>query len=392
MEPNSPPLLARIRKNWPLRKPYHTRRTHAKSRKGCEPCKSARLKCDEAKPSCHRCHLRQHKCCYAKQPAANRSPNSVSPKPCLQPFALSEAHNELWYHFTTYTWATLADSRVNCVIKQSLALAFYHEDLKHAILALAATHQRFLLTQSQPECLAEQHLSKAVALFRLQLQSPPESSTMDAVLLTSSLLSTQNFFLSRSQFSHSWAYDDGGGLRWLTLLSGWRALLLQHKSWLSASMWAKTLPQTPGSSRIKLESTPTLEHMMLSLIPEHWRTVFEINEDEDLSCKAYGRALYDLAILTAREDHARPLTQVMTFAYRLDSRMLMSLHDRDPAAICILAMWLGCLCRIDIWWLSRRARLECYAACEYLNRTASDPQKCILASTAEVCGYKFDTE
>ena len=386
------PLLARIRKNWPVKKPCHTRKTHAKSRKGCQPCKSARLKCDEAKPSCIRCSMRWHKCHYVRQPGADHMSTPTGIELYHQPIALPEVHSELWYHFTTHTWTTLADPCVNIVIKESLALAIYHEDLKHAVLALAATHQRFLRLQGDPNSLVEQHLSKAVALFRSQLELPPSHFTMDAVLLTGSLLSTQNFFLSRSEWPESWSHKDGGGLRWLARLGGWRTLLLQHRSWLSASVWVRTVPhwQIPGSTRIRLGSTPTLDLVELSCIPVDWRDAFDIGKEEDLSSKPCGKALYDLATLMARDDRARPLTQVMIFAYRMDSRMLKSLHDRVPAAICILAMWLGCLCRFDIWWLVRRARLECFAACEYLDTVASVSQKALLVSTAEVCGYAFD--
>jgi len=379
---------------WLIRKPVHPRRAHAKSRSGCQPCKLAKLKCDEEKPVCRRCSTRHYRCCYGGQSGNHLSTSSraseLSLNGHLQPIVLGGTDAELWYHFTTCTWATLADPGVTTVVKQSLALAFQYEYLKHAVLALAATHQRFLRASEPSDSLVEQHLWKAITLFRSRLTTPLNSSTMDAVLLTSHVLSTQNFFLHRLEPSGSWSPKCSDGLRWLTLLSGWRTLLLQHRSWLSTSMWAKTVQQTPSSSRIMLQSTSRLEKGMLDTIPIEWRIAFGISEEEEeLNSNPYDKVLYDLAALVAREDRTRPLTHVMTFAYRLDPKLLTLLHERDPSAICIIAIWLGCLCQVDLWWVARRARLECYAACEYLETCASDAQRLLLDRTARACGYTF---
>jgi len=378
---------------WLIRKPVHPRRAHAKSRSGCQACKLAKLKCDEEKPVCRRCSTRHYRCCYGGQSdnlSTSSDASELSLHGHLQPIVLTGTDAELWYHFTTCTWATLTDPCVNAVVKQSLGLAFRYEHLKHAALALAATHQRFLRANELSDSLVEQHLCKAITLFRSQLTTPPSSSTMDAVLLTSQILSTQNFFLHRLEPSGSWSPKRSDGLTWLTFLIGWRTLLLQHRSWLSTSILAKTAQQFPSSRQALLQSMSRLEKGMIDTIPIEWRIAFGISEEEEeLDSNPYGKVLYDLAALVAREDRTRPLTHVMTFAYRLDPKLLTLLHERDPSAICIIAIWLGCLCQVDLWWVTRRARLECYAACEYLETCASDMQRLLLDSTARACGYAF---
>lgn len=396
MPASSPPPIGPIAnpERWLIKKLVHPRRTHAKSRSGCQACKLAKLKCDEEKPVCRRCSTRHSRCCYGRQsgsPSTSSNASELSLHRHLRPIVLTGIDAELWYHFTTCTWATLTDPCVSTVVKQSLSLAFQHEHLKHAALALAATHQRFLRANEQPDSfIVEQHLCKAINLFRSQLTTPPNPSTMDAVLLTSQFLSTQNFFLHRLEPSGSWSPDCSDGLRWLTFLSGWRTLLLQHRSWLSTSVWAKTAPQAPSSRRMLLQSTSRLEKDMVDTIPIEWRIAFGISqEEEELDNSPYGKALYHLAALVAREDRTRPLTHVMTFAYRLDPKLLKLLHKRDPSATCIIAIWLGCLCQVDLWWVARRARLECYAACEYLETCATEMQQLLLDSTARACGYAF---
>ncbi|KAK3392606.1 hypothetical protein B0T20DRAFT_60477 [Sordaria brevicollis] len=45
-------------------KPYHSKRPHRKSRKGCRTCKARKVKCDEVRPSCTACTLRRETCVY----------------------------------------------------------------------------------------------------------------------------------------------------------------------------------------------------------------------------------------------------------------------------------------------------------------------------------------
>jgi hypothetical protein len=383
-------MLTSTRQTWSLRKRFHPRRTHKKSRSGCQPCKVARLKCDETKPICRRCSFRAHKCHYVPQGLLGLAPGPAGYEQCLQPIALAKVHAELWYHFTTSTWATLADASVVAVIRHSLSLAFCHDDLKHAILALAATHRRFLQVHDRHECLVEQHVCQAVALFRSRLLCPPTASTMDTVLLTSFLLTTQNFFLSPRDFAGSWGQASNQNLRWLTLMSGWRTVLLQHRTWLSTSAWAETLPRPPLNERITLDPSTTLDHKLALEIPIEWRVTFDIHSGEDLNRKPYGRAVYDLARLMAKKDFERPLTQIMTFAYRLDTKMWQLLRARNSVALCVLAMWLGCLCQVDTWWTARRAQQECFAVCELLNTVASPAQKHLLKTTVRSGGFVFD--
>ena len=377
---------------WPLRKPFHSRRSHNKSRKGCQPCKSAKLKCGEEQPVCRRCTSRSLVCRYGGRSESQRPPlRHITRKPTLerspQYIAMPREDAELWHHFATMTWDTFADPCVNAVILQSLDLAIHSDHLKHAVLALAATHQRYLRADHCPDDLVERHLSRSITLFRTRLATPPTASTMDAVLLTSLILNTQNFFLHQHSSPGLWIKADSEGWRWLTLLSGWQTLLLQHKDWLSTSVWAKTMQRIPSRQQIASYSASRSTKDMLSSIPSEWKIAFGLSENDDPDGSPYMKALHSLAGLMACQDRERLLRQIMTFAYRLEPRLLTLLHKREPSAVCIIAMWLGCMCQFDLWWLAGRATSECYAACEYLDICASDTMRRILKDTAQACGY-----
>ena len=60
-------------------KPFHSKRPHKKSRRGCINCKTRKVKCDEARPVCRSCHLRKVECVYAgPPPVASRDENGAS--------------------------------------------------------------------------------------------------------------------------------------------------------------------------------------------------------------------------------------------------------------------------------------------------------------------------
>lgn len=47
-----------------------TRRAHTKSRKGCQTCKTRKVRCDEFFPQCRNCTKRRMRCAYMDDPAA----------------------------------------------------------------------------------------------------------------------------------------------------------------------------------------------------------------------------------------------------------------------------------------------------------------------------------
>ncbi|KAK5309151.1 hypothetical protein LTR70_010560 [Exophiala xenobiotica] len=388
----SPSRLISSSKDWPITKAFHSRKKHTKSRGGCRACKSARLKCDEGKPVCQRCAVRRCLCRYDPSVLSVLAVTTPLLNRPLRPLVLGETDAELWHHFTHHTWTTLADSHTNIVVLRSLGLAFQAEYLKQAVLALAATHRNFLLAAGQIDSSTGQHLAKAIILFRSQIGQKSSASSMDPVLLTSLLLSTQNFFLERHQFSGSWFMGSKEGLSWLTLLSGWRPLLLHHRNWLSTSVWAQTMQRTTSPSCIVLHSSSRPDKSAINSIPNEWRALFRVSEEEDLEHNPYVNALSKLAVLMARDESTQTLRELMTFAHTLDPRLLALVSQRHPLAICVIAMWLGCLCQVDLWWIRDRAQMECYAACEYLQTHSGSIQSLPLEQTARVCGYKLSSD
>ncbi|KAL2810005.1 hypothetical protein BJX63DRAFT_330812 [Aspergillus granulosus] len=142
------------------------RRSHTKSRYGCDQCKKRRVKCDEQGPPCSNCTNRELKCFYSKIPAVPSSTNkSESPTPAqghntphfvAQPYRQAHEINsspngassaelrklELMHKFSTETYQSLCNSSADFYIWQMVVprKALAHDFLMNGILAIASLH------------------------------------------------------------------------------------------------------------------------------------------------------------------------------------------------------------------------------------------------------------
>lgn len=81
------------------------------------------------------------------------------------------------------------------------------------------------------------------------------------------------------------------------------------------------------------------------------------------------------------------MTRYMQFLGFMDPVFKSLLHEKDPRALLILAHWYGPMCE-SLWWIARRAKLECQAICLYLELFHPDEKdiQVLLARPKEQCG------
>lgn len=141
-------------------------RSHTKSRKGCDQCRTRKVKCDEKGPPCSNCTARELSCTYLKVAAARAASQTAAPLPHVKdastkrydgngnstgngkglldaPFLESELMIlELMHKFSTETFRSLCVSASELEVWQTSVpnLALKHEFLMNGILALAAMH------------------------------------------------------------------------------------------------------------------------------------------------------------------------------------------------------------------------------------------------------------
>lgn len=174
------------------------RRSHRKSRFGCNNCKTRRVKCDETRPACNNCKHRRIDCSFGATSSCHASP-IITPKPVpssndVPPVAddLNVAEIELMYHWTMSTAKTVSAHDTGATYWQThvTEIGLKHLYVVHLIFAITALH----LAECRPARkegyirLANRHYEQAVPLVSSEL-SRLNAQNCDAVFLSVELIS-----------------------------------------------------------------------------------------------------------------------------------------------------------------------------------------------------------
>ncbi|CAI6094456.1 unnamed protein product [Clonostachys chloroleuca] len=235
-----------------LRKPYHSKRTHSKSRKGCLSCKTRKVKCDEAQPTCRRCFVREAECVYPptttssiarpsrtvghspQSRSSSHSPGSSSPASSdslLSPFLCAGTGRDsadlrlLWFYTTSsYNLPIGPQSgeradRLDNVLKIKLPqLAFENSFLMDCVLATAALQLR-LLDQDVSTSRALQYRARGIEGYRQAILEPSEQTT-PALALCSILIANISTDMFRDKEVHEICIVD-----WMMIWRGINTLI-----------------------------------------------------------------------------------------------------------------------------------------------------------------------
>lgn len=169
-------------------KPYHSKRTHTKSRNGCKACKTRRVKCDEARPACRGCVMRNTACVYRQQypPPGARAPppvSHVSIQPLFIPSPIRDAVDmELLWFYTSKACGTSCiieparEARITHILKVDIPrIALSSPFLMDCLLATAAL-QLELMGQDIDTYRAVRYRSHAFHGYRKAIaEAKPES-------------------------------------------------------------------------------------------------------------------------------------------------------------------------------------------------------------------------
>lgn len=182
------------------------RKTHSKSRNGCDQCKRRHHKCNEVRPICSNCERLKTPCSLATTP----SPSVLSP---ASQVAGAMSHNLLGYERGQTTQSSnlldleLMHHGITCTAKAfgneeedpaKSVLQFSYHYLLHASLALSALHL-FSKQPSRTELFvqASSHQDTALSLVRPHIADLTEEHSVP-VLMFSGVVSIS---LWLSQFS-----------------------------------------------------------------------------------------------------------------------------------------------------------------------------------------------
>ncbi|KAH6665563.1 hypothetical protein B0J14DRAFT_233912 [Halenospora varia] len=372
------------------------RKTHRKSRLGCRNCKLRRVKCDETKPQCKKCVSFGVTCNYngaAKdlelslgnsedikswsESTWNISdivPRAIDPIGCLLWTTPNDAFTGCLYdkdttdrlhRFYTRTVITIGINPSQNIFQEvTLALAPTHPYLLHIIQSVTAAHDRVLYSkQNTPRTTTEiYHLSRTASLLNTALSKPLSYHDRDAIWATAALLGLVAFsWVEATDPEESWPLrpSRADDLDWITM-SEQKATVYRltdptrtDSMFYAASGAYKVLQQAPKPG--------------IRDVPAEWVELFELHEGSNEENNLYYRAVKLLSSLLDVECGQANVVRFLPFVGHIQAEFKALITEKDPRALLLMAFWYAKLCN-SVWFLERRAMLECRATCLYLER------------------------
>jgi hypothetical protein len=395
------------------------RKAHKKSRQGCACCKVRRVKCDETKPECKKCAAFGVSCTYDRKaadikmsfegtgtlmnmqnlpPSTNHSFIDLSNVPSFQYPVISDDSSTLKMdslsmerlgRFFKRTALSIGNAKASHIFQDAtLGIAFAHPYLMHVIQTITAIHDRYItgVVGSPPSMEEIYHLSQAAALFNKKLSGPIQDDDRDALWATAGLLSQITFsFIEASTSEEAWPLASPGetGLEWIAMaenkMAVWEIANPMRPESIFNGLAMDLMKQSAticGVSEPKIEDLPPL-----------FIKVYDLENDSIADNCPYRATVLLLSTLLSMECNCNTLVKFLSFASHMDPKFKPLLQKKDPKALLPLAYWYAKVLN-SIWWLDRRATLECQAICIYLERNHPEEKGILelLQFPKERCG------
>ena len=411
-------------------KPVYRRSSHKKSRGGCRSCKLRRVKCDETRDGgCRKCTERGLLCDYLMSNSSSAHKRALQPtkedndprstivacqglvdphgvggfygfnlqellvlcgKTSLPSMEESAFAVKAMHHFETVTSSTMGSYLAQEIISQRvLKMVTSSPHLFHAVLGISAAHLQYLLpvkmnpSKNREHQVAEtKHWQQALKLFRAEMSQPERfgSHNMDSILTTCMILSVQTFSLSSDGTTKSFlqvpASERESALSWITGQRGLKALNLELEHCVRNSVWFPVFIEADNFGSSPHQDELDVDRVM-ELLGGLTRSNLVYRDPRDLLDQ-------QLRI----EPSVATFHNLITLPARLEAPFLDLLRSKDPAALLILAYWLGHISKIGFWWITPRAQFECAAICQELCSNSDLEIQELLQFPAAIAGFR----
>ncbi|KAE8444664.1 hypothetical protein EG329_014320 [Mollisiaceae sp. DMI_Dod_QoI] len=363
------------------------RRSHKKSKAGCQRCKNRKIKCDEVHPACGNCLKHGVPCdfegpitpsattpSFARQDTTESSSHASSmstPRTTAsaiipfyqQPQALIRAQQnpaasrslelKLMHHFTARTCLTFSDT-----LEQSTAwqvdiptIAYDAQYLMDAILAVSALHLRVMHPDDQNLIRASHsYMASALAQYSSLLNQGVSEFNSEALFSTSALIAFQA--------SASRLFDEDGPyqlpLAWFHSFQGVKAVVMASWQWLRTS--DKIYPIINSQPALFLDLDPERKLFFAPLLDG----LEEYLETFPESIRAETKQAYVHAVAFLNWAHRRPArNRILGFAATVSRRFVDLMAQHDPRTLVIASCFFALTKMVDgVWWLQGIAKRE----------------------------------
>ncbi|KAK3304449.1 uncharacterized protein B0T15DRAFT_242145 [Chaetomium strumarium] len=382
-------------------KPYHAKRPHRKSRTGCRNCKTRKVKCDEGRPTCHSCTVRNETCVYmvavrrrtSPPPSSSSSsststsgqellvapPFAVAHRECtpatvpLQPLFIPSGRDELdmrllWF-YTTATYASFSTSLtqrdVEVVLKVHVVQhAFANPFLMDCLLGLSAMHINHLGLRSMGVSRTHEiyYRAKAFETYRKAVEAA-DPAAYPALLAASLLLCGLSTHVFRGEEAKPLSILD-----WMLI---WRGI------GTIAELTESRFPEVarPRNGIAQLLNRPDVDSVASAqCVPSNLLFMVTSIRDDDPDfafVQAYYKALQVLGSLYLELSNGISqmlLLRIATFFTFLPSPFIDAARQKRPRALIILAHYLvfAMFRFAACWWMDGISQREIPGICQFL--------------------------
>ncbi|KAF9883461.1 hypothetical protein FE257_003459 [Aspergillus nanangensis] len=405
---------------------FHPRRAHKKSRAGCFTCKKRRVKCDEQKPFCQRCEKYGVSCSY---PPVSVSTNSrctynledalVHRGPSKAAFTLSltdmatKIHEALGpdaryiseglreqnashplsvlalQHFIRCSAETNPNLAIRKVMQNDMVhVAFTTPHLMYTLIGVGILHLNRCSQGSHTRRVAEAHFwEQAIRLYQNALKPKLSQENIDAIISTCLFIGITALCPEKFEPSDSWVLSNNPeAMNWLQLQSGIRHILVAAIPYMAKSIWATAFASSAQEEAGLFDCSGKMGR---ANIDPDLADLCGIHESTTQQTNPYYAPARFLAGMLELERNPSNAARCNSFMGVLDREFLALLQQRDPAALVILANWMGLMCLVSQWqhWVEGRIRTECTAICMYLESSTEPKVLKLLDFPAQSCGY-----
>ncbi|KAI9738718.1 MAG: hypothetical protein M1834_008223 [Cirrosporium novae-zelandiae] len=369
-----------------------SRRSHRKSRLGCDNCKSRRIKCDESRPACGNCIKHSIHCDFTSALQATGSASLTSFRPSVRfipsvyqtryasavsstggrtssskdfpigtslgdqsSFGLPVADLKLLHHYSTSTSHTFGNNPSTLAFWQITLpqIGFSHHVVLDLVLAFSALHLGHFCPEQRAFYITQAEHHYMIALRVMTALLPRLNAKNFHVLYFSAVLICFCSFGRGPRPGEFIAFSDQGEPEWLILLRGVRAIIESGGNSLLA---ACAPPIDDHKTRLAVNRKLRPEYNVP--IQKLRQFITEEMAAEDPNTQIYLHALDNLlqSFMAVYEnmneiiDDGKLYPHVFRWLYRASDNFILCLKQKQPLALVILAYFAVLLNELKSQW------------------------------------------
>lgn len=223
------------------------------------------------------------------------------------------------------------------------------------------------------------HTYHGTAIFSALLKQPIQRSDQDPLWACAALLGAITIAsMEATTAEQSWPLTppSASDLDWLRMSDGKKEVWRLVNPLRDDSVWKEALAHDHHTQPEPVQGPiPELEMLYPYLTQIYdYNPLAPAQEDKD---DPYHTAASILTRLLEFDCNHSTIMFYLSFLGHMDPRYRQLLHEKDPKALLLLAWWFGKMCQYDVWWMSRRMRMEGQAICLYLERYHGEKEEIV---------------